>query len=280
MKSVRFFFSILLLIPMIVFADKNDEYIINNNNIKINGEEYADLLKIHSEEYIMNMTKDRYDHLKQFDFNSIKKEEKYIITTYNPHLNISVDKEICKEEYEKLSEEELRLSNGSVTAQTTAKKISMSVMQGGNWDYVNLDLTWKVVPSVRSYDVIGLRLDGLSVRNGSQQGQQLYYSNNQWNYINYSWNGTNIKKFNNGFGISMNLVDNSLSRLQLSIECDVKTTANAGSINGSYQHAVANLSLADSKNYTLSGNGLGHVFLYPYNIAQKYDGMAGVRILF
>ena len=137
---------------------------------------------------------------------------------------------------------------------------------------------WKGIPSTRSYDVIGIRGFDFEFRNGSQNGEQIYVLNNQYTTIDYAWDGTNIRRHDNGFGISMNIVNSNITALQLTVECDVKATSNYPAVYGSYQHAVQSLSLADSQNYTLSGEGLGNVFVFPYSISQKYDGMSGVYV--
>ena len=102
--------------------------------------------------------------------------------------------------------------------------------------------------------------------------------NGEYTIIDYTWNGTNIKKHDNGFGISMNIVNSDITHLQATVECDVKPTVTHPTVYTSYQHAVASVTLAQSQNYTLGGSGLGSVFVFPYSIAQKYDGMSGISI--
>jgi hypothetical protein len=275
-----FFVGILILVlcPIVSHA-KN---IINENGIEITEGDYNNFIKIHSHEFIMRMDAEKYNHLKELDFTTLKTETKYIVSTYNPNLKLSTSREITEEEFNKfdISKENIEV-RGSDYNETTSKRLAMSIVKGTAWDYVTLDLAWKKIPSTRSFDVIGFYADGMSPRNGSQHGEQAYTVNGQYNRIQYSWNGTNIKKFNNGYGISMNIVNNSnLQSLRCSTWADMYVTSNHGSLFGSYQHAVTNLTLANSKNYTLGSAGLGGVFIYPLNISQKYDGMAGTRIDF
>ena len=50
---------------------------------------------------------------------------------------------------------------------------------------------------------------------------------------------------------------------------------------GVYEHAInSGVTLAQSQNYTLGHAGLGGVFVYPYNISAKYDGMSGLQMDF
>ena len=76
----------------------------------------------------------------------------------------------------------------------------------------------------------------------------------------------------------MNIVNSDITLLHLIIDCDVKATIDHPSIFTSYQHAQSDLSLADSQIYTLGASGLGQVFVFPYSISQKYDGMSGVHV--
>lgn len=51
-----------------------------------------------------------------------------------------------------------------------------------------------------------------------------------------------------------------------------------GTVYGSYQHATANISLANSKKYTISRTGYGGVFLFNSPVRSYYDAMGGVNI--
>ncbi len=271
--------SLVIILPMQACA----ESYINENGIEISEEEYANYLKVFTPEHIRFMSESEYERMQDLDFNDIRTSTKYVISTYNPNLEITTHREVSKEEYDnfKLDDEEnLRLGNGNCYRETTAKSLSMTVIGGSPWSYASLSAHWKYIPNTRSYDVIGFRGDGFSFRNGSQSGEQRYYLSGSYHYVNYSWNGTNIKKFSNGFGISMNIVNSSIESLDLSISCDIKDDITHPELFGSYQHATSNLTLANSQNYTLGSAGLGWVFVYPYNISSKYDGMGGVVITY
>ena len=79
----------------------------------------------------------------------------------------------------------------------------------------------------------------------------------------------------------MNLVNQSIQALTLDTSCDVVQDVTHPVIFGAYEHAINNsVTLAQSQNYTMGGAGLGGVFVYPYSISSKYDGMSGVEIEF
>lgn len=278
MKNVKFIFfifiSVLFILPIVTYA----ETITNNNGVVMSEQEYNDFLKIYSSEYIMNMTEVKYNKIKDLNFDDITTSTKYVETVYNPSLQLTTEREITKEEYESFNPVMPRLNDGGASHATTAKEISLSVFGGTTWNYVLFVATWKGIPSTRSFDVIGIRGYGFEFSNGTQNGEQIYTLDGNYTAIDYAWNGTNIKKHDNGFGISMNIVNSDITSLQAVVECDIKATVNHPTVYGSYQHAVDNLTLAQSQNYTLGGAGLGGVFVFPYSIAQKYDGMSGVAV--
>ena len=267
-------FSLICIVPIITKA----ETITNNNGIVITETEYNNFLKIYDHEYIMNMSEEKYNKLKSLNYDDVTTETKYIETTYNQSLNLVTTREITKAEFENYNPVMPLLDDGGNSYSTQVKSLTLNITGGTIWNYTVFIATWKGIPSTRSFDVIGLRGYGFEFALGSQGGEQIYTLNGEREIINYAWNGTNIKRFDDGFGISMNIVNSDITSLTLAIDCDIKATITHPSISGSYQHAIRNLSLADSQNYTLGVTGLGDVFVYPYSISQKYDGMSGVLV--
>ena len=283
---VTLLFAISIVLPMTVRA----ENIINNNGIVITEEEYNKFIQIHSHAYIMTMDESEYEKLSSLNYNNLTRVVKYYATTYNPKLNITTETELTKEEYDNFTiptpgleiSGNTRLGNAAVTYETTAKELIMGFTGGSYYNYVTLSASWKYIPTTRVFDVIGFRGDGFSFRNGSQTGTQMYIdASGTYHSIHYSWNGTNIKRFSDGFGISMNLVNPTIQALALDAACDVVQDVTHPVIFGAYEHAInSSVTLADSQNYTMGGSGLGGVFVYPYSISAKYDGMSGVEIEF
>ncbi len=278
MKNIRFIFfalvSLLVILPLYTHA----ENITNQNGVVMTEEEYNNFLKIYTEPYIMTMTQEKYEKAKEYDYSNVKTETIYVETKYNPHLGISSDKIISKEEYDNIKPGlKPNLSDNGAYEETTAKTFSLSLVGSTTWNTIIATATWKSIPSTRSFDVIGFRGYDFRFSEGSQSGTQVYKENGTYKYINYGYNGTNIKKFDNGYGISMNIVNNTISYLQTTTECDVTPTSAHPTIYASYQHAVKDISLSQSQNYSL-GPGLGNVFVYPSNIVQYLDGMQGLYL--
>lgn len=278
MKKITFMLyalvSILFVIPNVVSAKE----IINNNGILISENEYNDFLKIYDNEYIMNMSEEKYNKLKTLDFSDITTSTKYIETTYNQSLQLTTEREITEEEFNEFEAVSPLLDDGAASYETTKKKLVLSIVGGTTWNWAMVAATWKVIPSNRSYDLIGFYGYGFDFSNGTQIGEQVYVLDGNYTTISYAWNGTNIKRHSNGFGISMNVVNSDITYLQFIAECDVRANIDHPTLYASYQHAQKNLSLADSQNYTLGGAGLGSVFVFPYSISQKYDAMSGVSV--
>ena len=272
-KLNLFVITFIAFFPMLTYA----EPIINNNGVVISEEEYENFLKVHTPEYIMTMTQEKYEKLKSFDFNNIKADSIYVKSTYNDALKLTTQEEITEEEFNNFDIMPILNSDG-VAGESVAKSLSMYLLGGDYWNYVLLGVAWKGIPKVRSFDVIGFYGDSFEFRNGSQTGEQTYGYNGKYSTIYYDWNANNTKLFDNGFGISMNIVDNDIDYLTLEAECDITPTANHGTIFGSYQHATSNITLAKSQKYTLGAGGYGMVFMFDENIAPRYDDMFGLRI--
>ena len=272
---------LVVLVGVITIFPKitNAESITNINGIVISEEEYNNFIQIHTHEYIMTMSEEKYEKLKTLDYSNIEKEVKYIETTYNPSLMLTTERELTKAEYDNFGKNS-RLSDNSTYTETTAKEMVFVLMGGTTWNYITVTVGWKYIPATRSFDVIGFRGYGFDFREGSQEGEQIYILDDTYTVINYAWNGTNIQKKDNGFGISMNIVNSNITDLQLTAECDISPTITHPEIFTSYQHAIASVSLAQSQSYNLGGAGLGEVFEFPYSVSQKYDGMSGLRFTY
>lgn len=283
-------FTITCLIPKLVSADTIgtstngsvvEKTIVNNQNVIITETDYNNILKTHPEGYIMNMSQEQYNYLRSLDYSSIKKETKYLETTTNYNLGTTTERELTESEYNNINENNVYTINGNSNAiETTYKKLVLTILNNSNMQNFSMTCNWKIAPAVRSFDVIGVRFHNYNLVGGSQTGMQTYKVNGSYKYVSYSAMGTNIKNLDNGFGISMNVVDDHVTELYMTIDgAATKTSSTSWGIYGSYQHAKENVSLATSKSYTIGGAGLGSVFVWPYNTSIKYDGMNGVGVI-
>ena len=155
------------------------------------------------------------------------------------------------------------------------KKITIGLVAQLSVKTITITNTWLSIPSVKSYDVIGYRNGtGAAVSINSVSGYQKW----DGNVISYNSGSENYKSAGNGCGISMNIVDNVSRSLENSMTVTVINNAYTYTAYGTYQHAQSNVTLAQSKNYTVNANGLGGVLDFAASVRGYYDGMQGVNI--
>ena len=230
-----FIFSIFIL-KNEVYAKENDRYYTNYNNIRIKYEDYEELKKYYSESFIYSMTLEEYKSIMKNDLKNIEviEQQKYKI---NP------------------------LSTSFSTSYKSLKIIN-------NNGYITISLIWKIMPKVRSYDVIAARFKGVKI-SGVISFKQTYVEDN-YTYVSYS--GTK-QEFSNGLGYSFKLSTKDYLESSLSF-----WISGSGTIFASYQHAQKVTTLAQSKKYTLSVSGYGGVILFDDSVKAYYDAMSGVSI--
>ena len=239
--EMKGFLKVLILVLGVSFVNVNAKettYYINKYDVEFTKTQYDYFSKMFYEGY--------QDLIDQETFKSYKNEEMNPNNVETKYLN----------EYMPL---------GS-TVETTAKtlKISKAATTSVSTRLATV-LTWKGSPSIRSYDVMGSYLNGSSLLSGV---------NTTVSYSGGSFNSNEIQSNSSGFGVSI-LLPSSGSSINIS---QTFTVNNGGHIYASYQHATRNVSLTNSKSYTIGYNGYGHVFNFTYGVNSYYDGMSGVDI--
>lgn len=187
--------------------------------------------------------------------------EAYYKTTYID--NEYVVSEISKEEYDSVD----LVSVLSSSVETEYKK--MYINSSGN--SVILNVEWKKTPKYKSYDVIALMSNDVSFNTNIMYGKQLAILSDGTNIVNYNKITQNTKLFNNGIGISMNLVNDAIYyNLTLSVNYN-----GSGRVYGNYRHAQSNVTLSESQNYYLSN---GNIVFNNSSINNKYDSINPVWV--
>ena len=246
------------------------------NNVKaISDEDYARLREIFSEARLSIMTEEQKDELVNGNLTTNTKTYATTKTLNDTYIHTEVDEETA----DLIAE---NFNNGIIpydaTHETSYKRITILDNDLGNDVHrVTVYTQWLVTPATKSFDVTAMRIDGGYVVDGTQDGTQTYWKNGSYDYINYGWNGTNIRKFDHGFGISMNPV-NGASYFETDISANLVTTSSNAEAFGTYQHAVTDVTLDQSQSYTISHNGLGRVVNFVSTVHNLYDGMTGVSI--
>ena len=236
--------------------------------------EYARLKLVFSDLRIATMSDEDASRYLSYDLENTKKVSKYYKVTRT--TNGTTTTEVSEEEATNATE---NIATKGASYTTTYKNIQIiATPLGDNTYYIDLTNLWLKSPYIKSYDVIAIRTDDATVTEGTQRGTQTYiYTNGSTGTVNYSNGGTNMVKASNGFGISMNLVD-AAKTYECTIEAVVTATTEWATVYGSYQHAATNVTLAQSKSYTISHNGYGKVINFATAVQNDYDGMQGVSI--
>lgn len=248
---------------------------VTNVNAAISEEDYASLREIFSEARLSIMSDAEKEELVNGDLTYSEKVYQVTETVNGTFIYSEVDPEIAD-----LIEEDFRngVATYDATHETSYKRITIiDNYIGNNSHSVMVYTQWLVTPATKSFDVTAMRIDGGYVVEGTQDGTQMYWKNGAYDIVNYSYNGTNIRKLDNGFGISMNLV-NGASYFETDISANVISTSQNAVAYGTYQHAVTDVTLDQSQSYTISHNGLGRVLNFTNSVYNLYDGMTGVSI--
>lgn len=284
--KIRFVIAAFLIILFVPFGfvkaqniSDDISYITNQNGVRISMTDYNLLTNIYSDAYIQTMTNEDYENFKakNININNLVKSEKYYKTEIDHLNNVVTNTEVTENEFNNYNPNVQTLSVSNFV-ETQYKKLSLTLSDNHNgYGDIFVGLLWKMIPSTRSFDVIAVRYVGMTDVDGTQWGRQIWGTNGNYTYVNYGWNGTNINRQDNGFGISMNITnDSTINYLENYIESAVEFTGNFQWAGASYQHATSNTTLAQSKSYTLAENGKNGVILFTGNIGEKYDNMPGV----
>lgn len=242
----------------------------------LTDEEYSRLKIIFSDARIATMSDEDAQRYLSYDLENTNSISKYYRVTETANGTTSV--EVTKTEAEEASQAINNNITRGASHRTTYKNIQIVASPiSGNHYFMKFHVNWLLTPRVKSYDVNAMRVDDVTIQEGSQKGMQIYGSNNNYSEISYSYNGTNMVNQSNGFGISMNLVD-AATEFQLDIEAIVVSTSKWATVYASYQHAATNVTLAQSKAYNISHNGYGEVINFATAVENYYDGMQGVSI--
>ena len=284
--KIRFVIAAFLIILFVPFGfvkaqniSDDISYITNQNGVRISMSDYNLLTNIYSDAYIQTMTSEDYENFKakNININNLVKSEKYYKTEIDHLNNVVTNTEVTENEFNNYNPNVQTLSVSNFV-ETQYKKLSLTLSDNHNgYGDIFVGLLWKMIPSTRAFDVIAVRYVGMTDVDGTQYGRQIWGTNGNYSYVEYGWNGTNINRQDNGFGISMNITnDSTINYLENYIESAVQFTGNFQWAGASYQHATSNTTLAQSKSYTLAEDGKNGVILFTGNIGSKYDNMPGV----
>lgn len=191
-------------------------------------------------------------------------EEKYykIESSYNSTSLMSTNSngysfyttEVSKEEYENYNPV---CSIQSETTETTYKKMTTSIFKNNSNYRYQVELNWKNIPKVRSYDIIGIGYLS-SVKSTGVTFSHKYCTSNT--------NCKEIKEYShlynsaNGVGIVFPLQEGELTSMSqiLSVIVSKNTTATILKqyAYGDYSHATSKITLSNAKRFKVNSSGI------------------------
>lgn len=226
---------------------------VNYNGIHIRPKEYKTLINLgFTDNQIYYMDKKTYLRNKNLDAKLLSQTTRYYKTITTAYGN-KYDVEVTKEEYDKSSEEiQLR---GIVN--TAYKTIISSIAQNGNKYRYTVTTSWKQMPSVHSYDIIGIGFDDPVYINSSVYFSYTYANSN--GVYTTSTTYYNKKNTSTGGAAVYKIPDNIVS-LSATLYYDVsKNTSNTITlltICGDYAHATSNVPVSNVSNYGIGISGI------------------------
>lgn len=264
-------------------VEAKNVYFTSDNGVEMTELEYLKMLQIFSERRLESVTQEEFDLYK--DANIVDSDVIYQKTVYKDGSVIS-EELLTEEEYNAISDAEVSdgitpYDSDNKSTETTYKRLKATLTDIGSKKYIlTAGLSWKKIPATKSYDVFAFRLSNFSYSGFA--GTQSYYINGvRQNSIQYNTSSEGYKGLSNGAGVSMNLVDGSITAYELAITADLSATTGNSQAHAyvSYQHSQSDLTRAQSMGYTLDASGLGNVVLFSNStIRNKYDGMSGVHL--
>lgn len=243
---------LLLLIPFLftntVNASELSNYYVNHNKITMTEKQYNTLHELgFTTEQIAEMDQEEFDRNKNLDAELVSVVTKYYKTTIvyeiknkdlslmnindSSDLNTLINNdtldvkskssvEVSKEEYEASNDEQVYITRtiNPDLVETNYKKLTTTISKNGNYYRLKNDLNWKQMPSVRSYDVFGIRINSaMSPLSGSQYSKLSYtilnncYGTTTSHSDTYGTSSSRWKRENDGYGLSFKLPENTTS---------------------------------------------------------------------
>ena len=171
-----------------------------------------------------------------------------------------VDYEISEKEYNNPNIIKAANTRGNPNVvETNYKRMTTSIStNGSNYRYKNI-LVWKLIPKVRSYDIIAIGyLSNVTPASTSFRQEYCYSSGGCMSSITSSG-----KQFSTGYGRTFKLPTGQLSSLKITLIVDVQkknnSTITSQAAYGDYAHAVSSVSLSDALNYqVIQSSGIVH----------------------
>lgn len=255
------------------------------HNAKILKEQGStDLIDLYNEQNFI-MGPDWFDedgNLKQIEILDVKYiETSTYISSDGEETDMHFEKVLTEEEYNNWKPMQTRSVCSYQYAkdcwETNAKRLILMMNDYPSQQLILIN-QWKTMPSVRSFDTIGMTFEDFNMT--SAKGYQWFNyesSPSVSRKVEYSYKGKNMKistTGTQGVSITQNILDDTYSLLQNDLYV-YGTRGQNLRITGSYQHAVKPIEFETSKDFTFNVWGMGHVFKWNAP-TSNWDNMQGV----
>ncbi len=181
-----------------------------------------------------------------------------IMSIVSPEVT-SFTTEITKEEYDNVDLQELYNLNTSVTVQTEYKKLTTTMLKDSSRYRYSVDLTWKNIPKVRSFDIIAIgHYSTVKVSMGPIFEQKYCEGNGEC----YEGAGVSEIVGTNGTAAVFGLPTGNLTSLSQSMFIDVVKSGSGTVKNqtaaGDYAHATKTITRDNAKKLRVDVVGIIH----------------------
>lgn len=189
---------------------------------------------------------------------------------YN-NVNSSMTYEVSEDEYNNAGDKPIITRDATGAVETTYKRMTVSIAKNGSYYRYKNILVWKTIPSMRSYDIIGIGFySNLKLHSSVNFIQEYCYSSGSCT----SSTSHNLRTFTAGIGTTFKLASGSLSTLKATIYFDLEKKTSSTLVSqdayGDYSHAISSISLANAKKYSVVGSS---GIVLDSSITSYYDSM-------
>lgn len=228
MKYIKYFLAFVLLLPMVVSAKD----IVQEE--KVVGEKVKYLKTVS----VLNSSE--------------------VASIASPEI-LSITTEITKEEYDSVDLQELYHLNDATAIQTEYKILKTTMSENGSFYTYRVDLTWKNIPKVRSYDIIAIGHYS-SVKPAANIAFNQSYCTGNGNC--YDGAGATIITGDYGSAAVFSLPSGTLTNLTQFMKFNVQKSSSATvkyqTVAGDYAHAVKSITEANAKKFRVDVVGIIH----------------------
>lgn len=240
----------------------------NYFGIEMTNEEYNNLVNLgFTEDEIYYMNEETFEENKNFESTLVSQSEKYYKTLYTDLNGNTYSTEVTKEEYENQAQ-----TNARTTVETEYKKMVSSISKNSDNTFrYKVSVSWKLIPSTRSYDIIGIGFND-DVYISSLVNFSYYYCNSS-DECTTSGIFYDKKELSTGGSAVYKVPSGSLAQLSSTLYYDVSkntsSTITSLAMYADYAHATTAITNGKYTDYTVNNNGLQ---LYS-SIISYYDAI-------